>query len=595
MATVASIVDLVHPTVSGTDVITTDTVWVLFDKEMDQSTVSDNLFITGPDHDIISGPDLLLYQEYEAEGEEDDILASPGLHGVVQGEVTFERINAGDLDTYSGYDYLGAGTNYRTKATITPTYRLTPDTTYYVYLTGDEDSTDSLDTGVSSRTVFDTVKGANLGTGTATYTGGYTGSAAVDTLYAKVTTSGDQSSARYVYWKGSNPTVIQGPYTASTRAMSLSDGVKIAFAEGTYGVNDTFSCVVKERAIFTGNLYWEFQTGSGSIDAVPDEASTSIIGTPSQTTTSGVTATTFSVTDTSPDDQATNLDLQDADTTITVNFSEVIDNTTVSSSTISVISEPVTGEVDSPDVGVTFSGSLPFVAAVSGSVLQITVVSGYIFDNNVVTVKLEDDIKSVYGVALSEDYEFYFSSSYTPMYSSVRKVRLEYGAQLSGVADDTINLAIFEASTLADALVWASASTSSTYFLRARREWTTCKAGEMLLTNMLGIHGGLRAKKLGDMEVQYSQNDLQITLERAINCTQKWLAVLHGGGYAVQTPTIAVKGEYDIDRPPIGRGWGRTSGGVPIANAKRRQNLARRWKSGEKGLMRSGLWDKDEL
>ena len=44
-----------------------------------------------------------------------------------------------------------------------------------------------------------------------------------------------------------------------------------------------------------------------------------------------------------------------------------------------------------------------------------------------------------------EDYSFYFTTTYNPLYSSIRKLRLEVGAFISNVPDDTVNLAIFEA------------------------------------------------------------------------------------------------------------------------------------------------------
>src|SRR5678815_2490442 len=92
-----------------------------------------------------------------------------------------------------------------------------------------------------------------------------------------------------------------------------------------------------------------------------------------------------------------------------------------------------------------------------------------------VVITLSEDIADVDGVTLGSEQIFYFTTIYTPLYSSVRKVRLEIGAYITNVVDDTINLAIFEASLEADQISFNQGNETE-FFRFARKEWVTCKA-----------------------------------------------------------------------------------------------------------------------
>lgn len=493
---------------------------------------------------------------------------------MVQGTVTVEKINNSTLDSYSGYDYGGDGTLWRTKVLFTPTKRLSPNTTYRVYISGDEDSTDDLSTGIRSRSVFDTVKGANIGTGEATFSGTYSGTAATDTIVVSVYTAGAIGTARFTWYRNSAPSLVYGPFKITYGLIPIVDDVYISFDDGNYEVGDTFSSVVKTGSIFSGNVTYPFTTGTGSIQVLPTSTSTTVTGTP----TSSTTATTlFTVSSTSPDNRATNLDDPiDQDFTITITFSDTVDASTITDDTISVETEPVNGDVDT----ITFSGVLPKTLTVSDNELTILVGSGYILRNNVVTITIDDSVSSSSGTSLSDDYQFYFTSEYSPLYSSVRKIQLEYGAYVGEIPNDTINLAIFEASLTADNLTWNTTTTTGDYYQWVRREFTTCKAAETLLTNVIGQSRGLKSKTLGDFKVEYDPRLLENGIDKALGCLEKWLATIQSRGAAVQTPSFVVKGAWDPDRPPIGRGWTPPNRGFPIAKAKSRASGSRRWTNG---------------
>lgn len=578
MANINTIVDLVHPTVSGVAIPVNDTIWVVFDREVDETSLTSNFFVTGPDQDVWSGPDIAVYKDYASVGSESESLQSPAYHGVVQGTITTERIRNDTYGSYTGYDYTGNGTAYRTKVIFTPTRNLSAETEYTVYLCGDDDTTDTLNTGVCSRTVFDTVKGSNIGTGNASFSGGYTGDYS-DIIYVEITTPGDVGTAEFTWYRDIDPALVYGPIHTKQTNVFLADDVYVSFSDGTYVVGDTFQVVVKAPEYFAGNLNWPFETGTGSVQTIPTTTYTSVTGSPSTTVT---TATGFEVSLTDPEDQETNIPLPDADYDITVTFSAAVDSATVTTSTISVITEPVNGDVTNPDIS--YSGVLPITLSTSGSVVTITVASGLLFANNVVTVVLDDSIAGTDGTTLSTDYEWYFTTEYDPLYSSVRKVKLEAGALLTSVPNDTINLAIFEASLEADISTFNSPTSTNEYYNFARRQWVTCKAIEVLLSNVLGANAGLKSKRLADLEVQYDTKMAMNALDKALGCLAKWTPILQAGGWLVQEPTMFIKGEYDPDRPKVGRLWENNDvyqNITPAGNAKAvNTNTNRRYKTG---------------
>lgn len=588
-----NIIVSLHPSVSGLGIATGDKVWVLFDREMDEETIkAGNFFITGPDFDTWSGPDLQLFHDFASAGSESEILQSPGYHGIVPGTISFERIDLTTTTQVQTLDTVGSGLLYRTKAIFSPTNRLAANTEYTVHISGDDDTTDDFVIGIAQRTVFDPVaSGVNIGTGDLNVVGGYTGSIA-DNFHIKITTSGEVGTSKFTFWTDSDPLTINGPFKTKYSDILLSDGITVTFDEGLYRVDDTWHFAVKPAYYFSGNYAWPFKTGSGNIVEVPESTSTSVTGESfTSTTVSSSTSTEFSVLTTTPKDEATNQQIVAGEYQIVVKFNDDIDPTTVvSGQTFSVISESVTGEIDS-NIAL---GTLIADATASGQYLTITVASGQLKDNNVVTITLTEDIQSTDGIALSEDYIFWFTTKYNPLYSTSRRLRMEIGSFIQTISDDTINLAIHMASQMANDLTWNSETIETGYYEFVRAQWTSCKAQEILLLNSPSQTGSLRSKKLGDLEVSYdtTNSNRNLALERAIKCMQKLEGALNAGGAAVQKPKYVVKGATDPDRPPVGRGWFRqnTEGGMPAANLKSIFSGQRRFKS-IYFTTKKGFWD----
>jgi len=590
LASVDSVISLVHPTVSGIGVITTDTAWVVFDREMDETTLAAGCyFITGPDFDTWTGPDLQIFHEAESTGSgSDDVLESPGYEGILQGAITFEQYSISSDVTVTGVlDVVGSGHLFRTRMVFTPTNRLASDTTYNVHISGDEDITDSLNTGISQRTVFDTVtSGTNLNSGLVSFDGGYLGN--YDDIYhLAITTAGDTGTAKFTFFRESDPTSVYGPFKTKRGGVLLSDGVTVYFADGEFAVDDKWTVVTKERTIYTGNVLYPFLTGSGSIIELPTTTSTTVLGDIPTPATISADSDTFTVSSTTPSTTATNLEIPAGPYTMTATFNNTVNAATVQSGVnVSVVIQDVAGEE--------YAESLDADPSTSGSVLSIVINSGVLPRNSVVTVTLGSDIGDTSGNTLGSDYEWDFSTTYNPLYCSVRRMRLSIGNFIQYVPDDTINFAIYVASLMADEMTWNSSNSLDGYYEFARQQWACCKAEEILLMNTLGGAGNLKSKTLGDLKVEYNNSGDSIpALDRAIQCQMKWEGALQAGGRQVQKVGHVVKGDQDYDRPPIGRGWQHTrslSGvSTPSANTRTKfQGYRRYFNTHAKGWWNKG-------
>jgi len=214
-------------------------------------------------------------------------------------------------------------------------------------------------------------------------------------------------------------------------------------------------------------------------------------------------------------------------------------------------------------------------------------------ENMQVVIQISGDIEDEEGNPLSEDQELFFTTTYNPMYSAIRRIRLDIGSFLRDIPDDTINLAIFEASIEADYLTFdKNAAALSNLYLHARRQWATCKAEEILLNNLINGAGGLlKSKRLADFSVEYGTEAINNILKKVQDCINRWEPELMTGGHATQTPRGVVKGELDIDRPNVGRLWD-TPDGYPVGNSRVLYRGSRRWLKGYIPKKRS--WGDDD-
>lgn len=364
MATIPHILD-VYPANGAQGIVLSDRITVLFDQEMDRSTINEGTFVLqGPDVSTVFSPVQL--NPFDIPGfKEEDINSSPYVQGYVKGSVSFEKIDEyGQVLDESTPDYDGEGNLWRTRAIFTPDSPLEPGKEYVVVIAGDESPDDDFDSGVRTRTVFDTRKTAGSGSAFLRFNGGYTGENE-RSYTVRFTTSGAIGTAEYEWWDNNDPlTAYAG--VSSTGDRELEDGIYVSCdPDGVFEAGDTFTTVVIPAIQLEGNFRWTFFTGSGSIQTPPSTSSASGIE-----GLTGQAAPGLEVISIEPADQATNLD-PNSISEIIITFNMDLDPATITDDTVTVWSEPVNGDYTNETIQ--YTGVLATVLSVEGNVLRIQI------------------------------------------------------------------------------------------------------------------------------------------------------------------------------------------------------------------------------
>ena len=320
---------------------------VVFDREVDETSLAGNFIVEGPDTDRVTGPDMILWDRQDTEATE-NILDSPAFQGIVQGTFSLElldedNVSVSTLDTVGG---SGGETLYKHRVRFTPNTILSPITKYTVYVSGDEDSTDGINHGICTRTVFSPSKGLNSGNGDIVVSGGYTGTRD-DIFRFRITKTGSYGVAEYEWYKDSDElTVRTGIVSRHSKILTAGDGVSIYFTgeETTpFIINDTFSVVVRPPIYMTSTYSWSFTTGSGNIISPPNTSSYSPVGLGTDLSTS------LQVISVSPDIRNTNTDLHTK--VIKICFNKNINAETVTDRSVKIESFSVNGDESIPYLG----------------------------------------------------------------------------------------------------------------------------------------------------------------------------------------------------------------------------------------------------
>lgn len=588
MATAPNIVS-VYPANGASGIAIGDSVTVTFDQEMDEDSINTGTFVlTGPDQGVFFGGEMNPFEEPGLNAE--DILDSPYFPGFVQCSVSFSRVDASGATVLdSEVDYDGDGTLWRTVATLTPNAVLAPNKDYQALLAGDEDTTNAFDSGVRTRTVFDAEPIVLTGTGIIYGGGGFTGSTAI-TYVVEITSGGATGSATYSWWRLSDPFTVYTGITV-TGKRELENGVYITCdPDGTFVTGDQWTIKCVPFLALAASYRWSFSSGSGSIIIPPSTSSVSGIDTLTSSVAGTTGVSTFSVSEVDPAGGeygiAISSDIYTGER-ITITFT---DTTPTDAATIvdnvAVRAEPAIG-IDSINQ-ITYTEELDFTVSLVGTTqLQIDLDPGQLYINNVVIVTLDKDIADTDGNTLGEEYITYFSTEYTPIYTSLRRIRLDLGPLVASVTDETIMFAILEASIYVDGISFVTVIPNATYFNLARRELTTCKA-ELILVKAIASDGTFTnrmSKQLGDLSVSRdgARDGLNDTINDLQDCIEYWKVAVQTGGEitpdASLKPDWTVKGRNASDAITVERQWESTNslGSYrPSANTSAATNNSRR-------------------
>lgn len=575
MATAPSIVS-VYPAPGARGIVLKDQVKVLFDQEMDETSINaGSLVLTGPDEDFIFGPD---YNPLDEPGIEDEgILNSPYYPGFVKGEITFQRIDAYGSET-DAVDYAGDGDKYRTLAIFTPDQPLAPGVEYVAIVAGDENTSDDYDTGARTRTVFDTQEVSVSGSGSVEFGGGYTGDTE-RTYFLEITSGGPTGQAEYIWWEESAPLdTFPGLTTTGRREIEKNLWVECG-ADGNFSVGDQFKVVCVPAEKLTDNYSWSFVTGSDSIQTPPSSYSTSGIVDVAGSSAAGTGSAAFTVSGVTPENRAYGVDVN-LDS-IVLELSEAPDPATISADDFSVYSMPVNGDPYEDS-----QGDISFSFSVSGTAITLELDPDQLRQNDLVQVEASGIQDADDGTALTE-FSSFFTTTYSPMYTSIRLIRLDLGPIISSVPNETVMLAAYEGSLYVDAVSFKSLNANAEYLAMAKRRLATCMAELILLRGAVGLSLGQdMSKTLADLKVSRGGGDIDATrkLDDLEECVARWRVPVETGGEispdASLLPMYAVKGSRAEDAVGVGREWEPTSGigtdHTPAANTWKRATN-RRW------------------
>lgn len=565
---VAPAIVAVNPASGATSVPTNVSIYVIFNQEIDTYRLKNGgVFLEGPDESKSIGPGFLDLKPPMTD--EDEFLSSPGLKGIKECTYQFLRVD-GSGNTVNYYDYGetgDAGQIYRTKVVLTPKEPLASLTLYTIHIVGDEDLTDSYDFGLTTRSVFDPRKGPNSGNGEVDFYGGYTGDLRKQ-YFIEITTAGASGTARYEWWTSVDTTHRTGVSGPGYRL--LEDGVRVRFLPGlNFAVGDTFSVWCDVPEYMDGSYVSAFTTSDYEATTVP-ASSTLTTGTGAGTTS---TAAEFTVLSTSPEDRTSFVST--SLTSMIVIFSASPLASTVTASTVTIEGHAVDGSVSGEPQ---YTETLTKTLSLSGATLTITLGASQLYNNNIVVVTLDDSISDSNGNTLGSDYSFFFSTNLTPFYGAPRLVRLRLGSVGNSIPEDTINLAIWDASRHLDVIIPTTISSSDSYS-RAKLMYANCMAAWILLSSGGSLSSGSVRKRLADFDVSRSEGgvgkDLEKSLQDCINYNER--VILAGGLYPPNLkPRMGVKGDSNVDEAPYGRGW--TVPSTPIMNGSVLPTGSRRWR-----------------
>ena len=201
-------------------------------------------------------------------------------------------------------------------------------------------------------------------------------------------------------------------------------------------------------------------------------------------------------------------------------------------------------------------------------------------ENMLIVVTISKDVKDTDGNSLEEETHLTFSTKYSPYYASPDLVRLECGAWLDSIPDDTVSLMIHWSSLEANLI--ATGPETGPLFNAARTKFVIYDAA--LRTLMIPVDMGGKQKQLGDLMIRNDSNFVQIISELKKK-REEWFRVVNAKGNIVPgqsfAPAVASKGRFDPDRARLGRQWFAPTDYPyvqPGANAKVRKTTQRKFK-----------------
>ena len=170
--------------------------------------------------------------------------------------------------------------------------------------------------------------------------GGYTGELD-DTVNVKITEAGNIGTAKYKWWYSSEleAEAREGKVT-SRRFRKLEDSLQIRFSGSAFILDDVYTISLNAQEFLDSSFSFSFTTSTTQIQEVPDTTSTSVIGIATE-----IVSGYLKVVKSSPEDGDSNLSFKKKQ--IIIEFDEELDSSTILDSTVTVLSYPISGIINS--------------------------------------------------------------------------------------------------------------------------------------------------------------------------------------------------------------------------------------------------------
>lgn len=194
--------------------------------------------------------------------------------------------------------------------------------------------------------------------------------------------------------------------------------------------------------------------------------------------------------------------------------------------------------------------------------------------NQMIEIRLGKTIANETGdLLLGEDISLFFTTQYSPFYTTVESVRMEGGPLLNYIPDSTIALMIFW-SSLEINYIKPSVICDDAMFCFAKARYAIYDAvlralmspGGSFVNGMHSISGG--SKSLGELSIKKGSSGNSGSLSGGLDpdtfkylkgLKDEWWRVVNSGACIVPgqgfAPTSAIRGYYDPARRPPGRLW----------------------------------------
>jgi hypothetical protein len=241
------------------------TMLFVFDTPLDPSSIGKHsIFIEGSDKEVLSGPFVPVTFEPRGQAQ---VLSDPAYYGLVQGKYVWEYLTTAGSAVDTAFEDISGTEDYYTKILFQPTYPLSPNHPYQIYIVGTSSSVGEV-TGLKTRTVFDVIEGGgNAGDGEVVPYGGYMGTN-MGTFHVSVLQGGRTGEATY-RWnfnsEAQSPTILTHTYRRTLKhQVSLSFSLKGEFVSG-----DVFSFLVKPPDFKENVSIYHFTTGSEGLVIEP--------------------------------------------------------------------------------------------------------------------------------------------------------------------------------------------------------------------------------------------------------------------------------------------------------------------------------------